>query len=44
MCIAINLLDRMLTFSPNKRISVEEALSHPFLAEYYDPNEVVFSF
>ncbi|CAJ0598431.1 unnamed protein product [Cylicocyclus nassatus] len=35
----LDLLDKMLTFDPNKRIPVEEALAHPYLSEYYDPNE-----
>ncbi|XP_044733180.1 mitogen-activated protein kinase 1 [Chrysoperla carnea] len=34
---ALDLLDKMLTFNPNKRIGVEEALSHPYLEQYYDP-------
>lgn len=34
---ALNLLDKMLTFNPNKRISVEDALAHPYLDQYYDP-------
>jgi mitogen-activated protein kinase 1/3 len=31
--LALDLLDKMLVFNPNKRISVEEALRHPYLAE-----------
>lgn len=27
----------MLTFNPNKRITVVEALAHPYLEQYYDP-------
>jgi len=34
---ALDLLDKMLTFNPNKRISVEDALAHPYLDQYYDP-------
>ncbi|XP_004705746.2 mitogen-activated protein kinase 3 [Echinops telfairi] len=36
---ALELLDRMLTFNPNKRITVEEALAHPYLEQYYDPTD-----
>jgi hypothetical protein len=31
----------MLTFNPNKRITVEEALCHPYLKQYYDPDDEV---
>lgn len=30
---AIDLLKKMLKFNPYQRITVEEALQHPFLAE-----------
>ncbi|CAG2172568.1 unnamed protein product [Oppiella nova] len=33
---ALDLLDRMLTFNPLHRITVDEALAHPYLREYYD--------
>eukprot|EP00731_Ephydatia_muelleri_P035375 Em0118g4a len=36
---ARDLLDRMLTFNPNRRISVEDALTHSYLEEYYDPSD-----
>uniref|UniRef100_A0A674MA26 Mitogen-activated protein kinase n=1 Tax=Takifugu rubripes TaxID=31033 RepID=A0A674MA26_TAKRU len=36
---ALDLLDRMLTFNPIKRITVEEALAHPYLEQYYDPTD-----
>ncbi|KTF85551.1 hypothetical protein cypCar_00019173 [Cyprinus carpio] len=36
---ALDLLDRMLTFNPIKRITVEEALAHPYLEQYYDPSD-----
>lgn len=38
---ALDLLGRMLTFNPVKRISVEDALAHPYLEQYYDPNDEV---
>ncbi|XP_067648667.1 mitogen-activated protein kinase 1-like [Haliotis asinina] len=34
---ALDLLDKMLTFNPQKRITVEQSLSHPYLEQYYDP-------
>uniref|UniRef100_A0A8C5C1D6 Mitogen-activated protein kinase n=1 Tax=Gadus morhua TaxID=8049 RepID=A0A8C5C1D6_GADMO len=36
---ALDLLDKMLTFNPHKRIEVEEALAHPYLEQYYDPTD-----
>ena len=38
---ALDLLDKMLTFNPNKRITVEQALAHPYLEQYYDPTDEV---
>lgn len=40
----MDLLDKMLTFNPNKRITVEEALAHPYLEQYYDPADEVINF
>jgi len=37
--LALDLLEKMLTFSPTKRISVEEALSHPYLAALHNPKK-----
>jgi len=30
-------MERMLQFDPRKRITVEEALQHPYLAQLHDP-------
>ena len=29
--LALDLLDKMLVFNPHKRVSVDEALAHPYL-------------
>ncbi|EDO37435.1 predicted protein [Nematostella vectensis] len=34
---ALDLIENLLAFNPNKRITVEEALAHPYLEQYYDP-------
>ncbi|CAF0837342.1 unnamed protein product [Didymodactylos carnosus] len=36
---ALSMLDYLLTFNPNRRVSVEEALAHPYLAQYFDPTD-----
>ncbi|GKA52760.1 mitogen-activated protein kinase homolog NTF3 [Tanacetum coccineum] len=36
--LAIDLLQKMLVFDPSKRISVFEALRHPYMSQLYDPN------
>ncbi|SAL97737.1 hypothetical protein [Absidia glauca] len=37
--LAIDLLERLLTFNPTKRFTVEEALKHPYLEPYHDPDD-----
>lgn len=37
--LAIDLLEKMLVFDPSKRITVEEALCHPFLKSLHDIND-----
>ena len=34
---AIDLLKKMLAFEPSKRISAREAINHPFLEEFREP-------
>lgn len=36
---ALDLLDRLLTFDPNQRINVNDALAHPYLQQHHDPND-----
>ncbi|KAI5655433.1 hypothetical protein M9H77_32620 [Catharanthus roseus] len=37
--LAIDLLEKMLVFDPSKRITVEEALCHPYLRSLHDIND-----
>jgi len=46
---ALDLLEKMLMFNPSTRITVTQALQHPYLEQYYDPAdeptaEVPFNF
>jgi serine/threonine protein kinase len=36
---AIDLLQKMLTFDPTKRITIDEALKHPYLESMHDPDD-----
>ncbi|CAD6904423.1 unnamed protein product [Tilletia controversa] len=36
---AIDFLKRALTFDPKRRMTVEQALAHPYLASYHDPED-----
>ncbi|BAU00583.1 hypothetical protein VIGAN_10219200 [Vigna angularis var. angularis] len=36
---ALDLLEKMLIFDPNKRITVDEALCHPYLSSLHDIND-----
>ncbi|KAH1224920.1 Mitogen-activated protein kinase NTF6 [Glycine max] len=37
--LAIDLAEKMLVFDPSKRITVEEALNHPYMASLHEINE-----
>ncbi|GAB2291035.1 Mitogen-activated protein kinase 11 [Dionaea muscipula] len=37
--LAVDLLEKMLVFDPNKRITVNDALCHPYLAPLHDIND-----
>jgi serine/threonine protein kinase len=36
---AVDLISRMLVFDPKQRITVDEALKHPFLAELHQEED-----
>ena len=38
---ALDLLEKLLTFDPAARITVEEALAHPYLEAYHDVEDEV---
>ncbi|KFK35190.1 hypothetical protein AALP_AA5G252000 [Arabis alpina] len=37
--LAIDLMEKMLIFDPIRRISVEDALAHPYLSKFHDPTD-----
>lgn len=37
--VALDLLERLLQFDPAQRMTVEEALAHPYLEAYHDPED-----
>ncbi len=37
--MAVDLLEKMLEFNPNKRITIEQALKHPYLSSLHDPED-----
>ncbi|KAK9670185.1 hypothetical protein RND81_13G183900 [Saponaria officinalis] len=38
--MALDLLQQMLVFNPNRRITVSEALKHPYMTGYYDSRSI----
>lgn len=38
---AIDLLKRLLHFNPDKRLTAEQALSHPYVAKFHNPEEEI---
>ena len=39
MSLALDILERLLVWSPSERISAATALSHPYLSLYHDPTD-----
>lgn len=39
MILALDLLEKLLKFDPAARITVEEALAHPYLEAYHDADD-----
>ena len=37
----LDFLSKLLTFNPDKRMTVEDALSHPYMSEFHNPNEEI---
>jgi len=35
----LDLLSKLLAFSPSQRLGIEQALAHPYLDNYYDPQD-----
>lgn len=40
--IALDLLEKLLTFDPMSRIQVEDALDHPYFELFHDPDDEVY--
>ena len=40
-CAAVDLLEKLLVFDPRMRLSAQDAISHPYLASFHDPDDEV---
>ena len=38
---AVDLLEKLLVFDPDHRLTAEEALAHPYCSTYYYPDDEV---
>jgi len=38
---ALDILSKLLQFNPNKRINAEQALGHPYLEQFHNPEEEI---
>jgi serine/threonine protein kinase len=38
---ALDLLKKMLIFNPKNRITVDDALRHPYLKDFHNPQEEI---
>jgi len=38
---ALDILNKLLQFNPNKRLSAEQALAHPYLEQFHNPEEEI---
>ncbi len=41
--LATDLLDKLLQIDPDRRVTAEQALLHPYLANFADPDDEVYS-
>lgn len=39
--LAVDLLEKLLIMDPDRRVSAEDALSHPYFENYADPDDEV---
>ena len=39
--MAVDLLEKLLVMDPDRRLTAEQALAHPYFANYADPDDEV---